>query len=155
MQVSPCFMPAPCPPAAERLSTHGPACSFSCTCLWDRTGLPSLPTIVPQPQLGTLILIPQKVLPYSPQGPEGHRRYGCLLLYTGGRVDNYHCWLPYAGGGLGSAQTVHSPCLTSSNNKVPSVAARRLLQNPPQSLSSDFISSVLVSFCCYNKLPQT
>lgn len=57
LQDLPCLIPAPPSTGAERPSTHRPACLFSCPYLWERTRLPGFPSIVPKPQLGTLILI--------------------------------------------------------------------------------------------------
>ena len=126
---------------AERPSTHGPACLFSCPYLWERTRLPAFPSIVPQPQLGTLILI---LCPFAllSTRPVCYRGCGCLPLYTGGHVDNYRCWAPgYREEGWAQLKTVHGSCLTSVITRASCVAAGRLLQNLPQSLFSDFVSS--------------
>lgn len=102
---------------AERPSTQGPACLFSCPYLWERTRRPGFPSIVPQPQLGTPILI---LCPFAllSTRPVCYRGCGCLPLYTGGHVDNYRCWAPgYREEGWAQLKTVHGSCLTSSDNK--------------------------------------
>lgn len=130
VQDLPCLIPAPPSTGAERPSTHRPTCLFSCPYLWERTRLPGFPSIVPKPQLGTLILILRPFALLSTR-PVCYRGCGCLPLFIVGRVDNYHCWAPgYKEEGWAQLKTAHGSCLTSSDNKSPLCSCREAPAKP-------------------------
>lgn len=135
---------------AERPSTHRPTCLFSCPYLWERARLPGFPSIVPKPQLETLILLLRPFALLSTR-PVCYRGCGCLPLYTGGHVDNYHCWAPgYREEGWAQLKTVHGSCLTSSDNKSPLCGCREAPSGGPrqEAVSSPFPVSRFLEATC-------
>lgn len=138
LQVLPCLIPALHPPEQRGHPLTDQPASFLVLTFGRGLGCLLSPALSP---LGTLILI---LCPFAllSTRPVCYRGCGCLPLYTGGHVDNYRCWAPgYREEGWAQLKTVHGSCLTSVITRASCVAAGKLLQNLPQSLFSDFVSS--------------